>query len=456
MWLLPALARVSSFATTVYYRFTVAGGDVPREGPVLLVANHPNSLLDPAMVAAAARRPVRFLAKAGLFPHPAVGWLVRGAGAIPVYRQQDDPSQVRRNTEMFRAVHSALADGAAVGIFPEGISHNLPAMAPLKTGAARIGLGAATLIGRAFPIIPIGLVVRDKGTFRSAALAIVGAPVEWGDIALAGADSGAAVRELTARIDRAIRETTVNLEQWEDAPLVECAEAIHAAELGAANDPLSRHERVRDTARILQILRHSGDPRWEPLAADVRAHDRALAKLGLRPSDLGEPPRVRAALGWTLRRLPLIAVVASGVAAVGIAVFWVPYRLTDVVSKLGNPNEDTLSTHKVLGGALIFVLWMVLCAVIVGAVAGAGWGVLAFVVLPALALGTLAIIERWQDAWTDARRFFRLRRRDELLGELQETQRALALRLEDVREHSPPLSAAPAIRPSAGVARNSQ
>ncbi len=446
MWLLPALAGVSGFATKVYYRFAVAGGEVPRTQPVLLVANHPNSLLDPAMVATAARRPVRFLAKSSLFTHPAVGWLVRGAGAIPVYRQQDDPTQMRRNLEMFRAVHTALATGAAVGIFPEGISHSLPAIAPLKTGAARIALGAATLIGGAFPIIPIGLVVRDKGTFRSAALAIIGAPIAWDDIALDGVDSSAAVRTLTARIDAAIREATVNLEQWEDAPLVECAEAIHAAELGVANDDLTRHERVRDTARILLMLRDSGDPRWEPLASDVRDHDRALGKLGLRPADLREAPRVRAALGWALRRLPLVAVAASGIAAIGIAVFWVPYRLTNVVANLGKPNEDTLSTYKVLGGGLIFLLWIILGAVLAGVLAGALWGVVVLAVLPVLAFATLAITERWQDSWTDARRFFRLRRRDDLLTALRETQGALALRLEEVRENSPPLSSAPTVR----------
>ena len=446
MWLLPALAGVSAFATKVYYRFAVVGGDVPTTGPVLLVANHPNSLLDPAMVAAAARRPVRFLAKSSLFTHPAVGWLVRGAGAIPVYRQQDDPTQMRRNLEMFRAVHTALASGAAVGIFPEGISHSHPAIAPLKTGAARIALGAATLTGAPFPIVPMGLVVRDKGTFRSAALAIIGAPVAWDDLALAGIDGSDAVRELTARIDTAIREVTVNLEQWEDAPLVECAEAIHAAELGAASDHLTRHERVRDTARLLLILRNSGDPRWEPLAADVRAHDRALTALGLRPADLGEPPRARAALRWTIRRLPLMAAAASGLAAVGVVVFWVPYRLTDVLAKLGKPNPDTLSTHKVLAGALLFPIWIVLCALLVGVWGGPGWGIVALLLLPVLAFATLAITERWQDSRDDVRRFLLLRSRDEVLAELRASQRALALRLEEVREHSPSLTSSPTVR----------
>ena len=450
MWLLPALSRVSAFATRSYYRLSIAGGDVPRTGPVLLVANHPNSLIDPAMVATAARRPVRFLAKSSLFSHPAVGWLVRGAGAIPVYRQQDNPAEMRRNLEMFRAVHTALAEGAAIAIFPEGISHSQPSVTPLKTGAARIALGGAALCGSAFPIIPIGLVVRDKGTFRSAALAIVGAPIEWNDLATAGVDTGEVVRDLTARIDLALRAVTVNLDEWEDAPLVECAEAIHAAEMGVPRDDLTRHERVRDTARILGILRASGDPRWKPLADDVRRHDRELRRLGLRPIDLREPPRVRAALGWTLRTLPIMAAAASGVAALGIIIFWVPYRVTDTITRLGKPNEDTVSTYKVLGGAVVFLLWMILLVIIAVAVAGARWGLAVMLVLPALAFATLTITERWSDAWTDIRRFFLLRRKDDLLRDLRETQRALAERLEDVRENSPSLPSLGAARPGIG------
>ena len=439
MWLLPALSIVSTVATRVYYRFSVAGGEVPRTGPLLLVANHPNSLLDPAMVATAARRPVRFLAKASLFTHPAVGWLVRGAGAIPVYRQQDDPTQMRRNVEMFSAVHAALASGAAVGIFPEGISHSFPAIAPVKTGAARIALGGAVPIGSSFPIVPVGLVVRDKGTFRSEALAIVGTPVAWDDLALSEAEGAGPVRELTERIDAALREVTVNLEQWEDAPLIECAEAVHAVELGVERDHLTRHERVRDTARILAVLRHSGDARWEPLAGEVRAHQRALERLGLRPADLREEPRARSALSWALLRVPLLAAAASGLAAAGIATFWLPYRLTNVVARIGRPNEDTLSTHKILGGTLIFIVWIALLSILIGIIAGAVWGVAAIVLLPIFAFVTLAITEHWQDSWSDARRFFTLRRGDDMLGELREAQRALATRLEELRQASPPL-----------------
>ena len=182
MWLLPGLSGLSRVAATSFYRLQITGPEVPASGPVLLVANHPNSLLDPALVAAAADRPVRFLAKSTLFTHPRVGWLVRGAGAIPIYRRTDDPEAANRNLGMFEAVFAELLSGAAVGIFPEGISHSGPSLSRLKTGGARIALGTAARSGTAFPLIPVGLVLRDKGMFRSDALVIRGEAVAWDDL----------------------------------------------------------------------------------------------------------------------------------------------------------------------------------------------------------------------------------------------------------------------------------
>ena len=132
-WLLPALAPVCAFAVRVFYRFRTEG-EPPHTGPVLFVANHPNSIVDAMVVAASVGRPIRFLAKATLFDEPGLGALVRAGGAIPVYRRQDDPALTDRNARVFEAVHEALAEGDAVGIFPEGLSHSEPSLAALRTG----------------------------------------------------------------------------------------------------------------------------------------------------------------------------------------------------------------------------------------------------------------------------------------------------------------------------------
>jgi glycerol-3-phosphate O-acyltransferase/dihydroxyacetone phosphate acyltransferase len=128
-WLMPV---ISHLGVRSYYRVTLSGSRVPTEGPVLLVANHNNSLVDPALVVVAAERNVRFLAKEPLFRDRLIGWLIRAVGSVPVYRQQDDPAKLAQNLDSFRDVHAVLAGGDAVGIFPEGISHSASQLAPLK------------------------------------------------------------------------------------------------------------------------------------------------------------------------------------------------------------------------------------------------------------------------------------------------------------------------------------
>lgn len=433
MWLAPFLSHVSNAALRVYYRLHRAGGAVPRSGPVLLVANHPNSLLDPAMVALAARRPVRFLAKAPLFTDRLVGFLVRGAGSIPVYRKSDDPSQVARNEEMFRAVHQALAGGAAVGIFPEGVSHSDPSLAPLKTGAARIALGTLASHNVRVPIIPIGSVFRDKNVFRSEALVTVGQAIAWDDLAPDTGGDGHAVRELTQRIDRALRDVTVNLDRWEDAALVELAEAIYAAEFGKATDAAAWVARLRTTTETLTQLRQESEGSI-PLAKDILRHGRILQRLGVRPHDLVEDPRRPGALRWLVRRLPLGGIIPLLVLAVGTALFFVPYRLTGLVEKRARPRDDVRSTHKLLAGMIIFPLWILTVSLAVAIMVGPLTGLLALAGLPALGLFTLGLHEQWRDARAEAARYVTLRRRREMIEPLRDAQRELGVRLKAVLE----------------------
>src|SRR3954471_9572344 len=128
--------------TRFYYpRIEVTGASlIPREGPVLLVANHPNSLIDPVLLGIAAQRPVRLMAKAPLFDVPIFGSILRALGMVPAYRGSDDARQVTKNVESLAAAARHLADGCVMGIFPEGKSHDLPQVALVRSGAARLAM----------------------------------------------------------------------------------------------------------------------------------------------------------------------------------------------------------------------------------------------------------------------------------------------------------------------------
>jgi 1-acyl-sn-glycerol-3-phosphate acyltransferase len=431
MWLLPHFSSVSAAAIRVYYRASRDGEAVPATGPVLLVGNHPNSLMDPAFLAWVSARPVRFLAKAPLFSNRLVGWLVRGSGSIPVYRRQDDEALVGRNDETFRAVHAALAGGSAVALFPEGISHSEPGLTPLKTGAARIALGALPSVGRTFPIIPVGLVFRAKERFRSEAHAIVGAPIMWDDLAARFVSDHDAVRELTERIERAMRQLTLNLAKWEDEPVILTAEAVWAAMRGADPAPSARVARLSVATETLATLRASNDAKWDALARDVKTHARVLRLLGLSPADVLIETKLSTAARWALRRLTLGGVVQVVVAAIASLVFWPPYRLTGAIAARMTETRDTISTYRVLTGALAFPAWIIAITLAVSLKWGAGFALPVLVLLVLLGVGALASIEYARWTFGTARRWFLLRRGDPRIAALRVRQEELAARLDD-------------------------
>src|SRR5262245_24632349 len=215
-WLDRAARALARVLLAVFFRSAEVQGieRVPSSGPVLFVANHGNGLVDPMVLVALLPRLPRFLAKHTLWSNPAVRPLLELAGAVPVYRAQE--GDTARNQETFARCFAELRGGGAVALFPEGVSHDQPALQPLRTGAARIALGAAAS-GPSLVILPIGLTFDDKRTFRSRLLLCVGEPIP---VAGESADDAEAVRALTDAIDAGLRAVTLNTDSWHTARLL--------------------------------------------------------------------------------------------------------------------------------------------------------------------------------------------------------------------------------------------
>jgi 1-acyl-sn-glycerol-3-phosphate acyltransferase len=99
------------------YRLRLRGiGHVPEEGPALLVCNHV-SYVDAIVIAAACRRPVRFVMDDGIFRIPVMRTVFRGMKAVPIAPRSAAPEVYER---AFATVEHELATGQLVCIFPEG------------------------------------------------------------------------------------------------------------------------------------------------------------------------------------------------------------------------------------------------------------------------------------------------------------------------------------------------
>lgn len=141
-WAMVGLARL--LIRTFFRQVEVEDGARLRsDRPTVLVANHRNGLVDGLLLMAALGRCPRFLGKSTLFHNPLLWPFLKLGGVVPIYRAADGATMTR-NSATFSVSNRLLARGGMVAIFPEGISHDEPALQPLRTGAARIALGAAT------------------------------------------------------------------------------------------------------------------------------------------------------------------------------------------------------------------------------------------------------------------------------------------------------------------------
>jgi glycerol-3-phosphate O-acyltransferase/dihydroxyacetone phosphate acyltransferase len=430
----------------VFFReVEVAGAErIPPGRPLVLVANHVNGLIDPLLLWGPLpnlRTPPRFLAKSTLWKNPAVRPFLDLAQAIPVYRRQDEGSDLTRNADTFARCHELLARGGALALFPEGTSHSEPALQPLKTGAARITLEAE----RKFPgigvrIVPVGLLFDAKQTFRSRVLVQVGEPLDPApEIALQPQDPVAAARALTARIDAALQEVTLNYETWEDARLIARAADLYRHRASELPTRGSLAEGVAFRRAFLEGYREMRESHPEKVAAAARCvqeYDALLRAFDLRDDQVGAaypPSPVLRFIGRTLLRL----LVHLPLAVVGTVLNYPAYRLIGEIVKRVIRDRDQLATYTVFGAFLVLPLaWIA-----EGWLAGRyfpgeslkPWIGLA-VALAAPPTGYVALLfhDRRAIFWHEARAFLLLRTRRRLAAELKERREGVLRQVEEL------------------------
>jgi len=369
---LRALLRV--MLRIFFRRIEVTGAErVPRAGPVIFVLNHPNGLIDPAVFLCLAPRRVSFLAKAPLFRMPVIGAIVRAVEAIPVHRRQDAGADLKKNAETFEAAQAVLVRGGTIAVFPEGTSHSDPKLRPLKTGTARIALGAAAGLPAdlALKIVPAGLYYRAKQTFRSAALLHFGTPFSVERIAIArGAEPPAGpVRDLTTRLEQALRDVTLEAEEVDAHALIARAQHVLSATDTMPEKPAPLADEFALRRRLLtgyDVARRQWPDRAARLEARLERFEASLSAAGLDAQHLA--PRSygwRSVVTYAVKSV-LFLTLGLPAAIVGWLVHYPAYRAVGwVATGIAKGDEDALATIKVLAAALLFPLtWTVVIAAV--------------------------------------------------------------------------------------------
>jgi hypothetical protein len=108
------------------------------KGPLLIIANHPNSFLDALIIGSYYHRRVYFLARGDAFKKPIHRFILESLNMIPVYRLREGKAYLHLNAYAFNKSIDLLSKGYAVLVFIEGICINSNELQPFKKGTARI------------------------------------------------------------------------------------------------------------------------------------------------------------------------------------------------------------------------------------------------------------------------------------------------------------------------------
>jgi 1-acyl-sn-glycerol-3-phosphate acyltransferase len=332
-------------------------------GPLLLAGNHPNTLMDPLLAAVNRRQPIAFLAKSTFFKNPIVRAIMESGNSIPIYRAQDagaggpsTPEQrAAQNEATFGRCFDYLGQGGTVMIFPEGTSVSERKLRPLKTGAARIALGAEARhdFKLGLQVLPVAINYFDPSRFRSDVLLNIAPPIVVAHYAEAYAqDPEAAADALTDAIRQALERRLVISPDAADDALVQQVERTFGDHLNPDDDPSTLYDNFQLSRTLLQALAYIQQHYPERLAAartQFDAYQAALRQHHLTDEALND--QRRGTIGGLLN-----LILGAPLWLYGIINNYLPYILPSMVAKRATKEVEFVAPIMLVVGMLTFPL----------------------------------------------------------------------------------------------------
>jgi len=380
-----AYRRIRTFLAWVLNLFfrelqVVGLENVPKDRGGILVAWHPNGVVDGLLIIGTFPGHVVLGARHGLFKWPLLGRLLKAMKVTPIYRRIDlkglsVEEQRAKNAEALSALAAQTSGGSFSMLFPEGDSHDASFIQGLKSGVARMYYQARGAMPDGAPppvIIPVGLHYDEKKLFRSRVLVefmpVLELPVELDVTPPADEDSEQSrerARQLMEVIRGALRQAVLETEDWEVHELFHRARKLIRAERAhrAGADPgrADMEEKVMGLARIwtaYQNLMATSPKTAEDTIERLRTYDAELKALGVEDHELERPPRLLTFWRATLLFLQLLSalLLVPPLLTVGYIVNLPPAYLLNVIAKKAAKKHKDVASMKLLGGVVLFPL----------------------------------------------------------------------------------------------------
>jgi 1-acyl-sn-glycerol-3-phosphate acyltransferase len=376
---------IISIALRLFFRRIEAVNveNVPQSGAIIFVLNHPNGLVDPALVFVSLTRRVSFLAKSTLYDNPIGAFLLRTFEILPVYRRIDTGAESVKNSSTFENCFELLGRGRCIAIFPEGISHDATKLQPIKTGAARIALGALGDSGvkdekqnaeseDRLKIMAVGLYYTSKTAFRSEALIRYGEifDVEPVELDANGEPPREAVLALTAKIEDALRNVTLNLETESELDQILKAEVLFSSvyeNLIFRRTLEKSFQRLQDLAARYKLLEQDEPEKMRELNERISGYEDNLKKSGITTESLSVLQHPTAyVFRYLILRVALLILLAP-LAVIGAIIHSPAYFFSNLIGQIFKTHDADAagSSSKIIAAiGLMPLTWLITGSII--------------------------------------------------------------------------------------------
>ncbi len=337
---------------------------IPDKGPLMVLVNHPSTFMDPIVVATMLNRKVFSLGKGDLFKSKIARWFLPKLRVIPLYRQKDDPTLMSKNKEIFIKCFEHLEHGGALLMFPEGTSITERKLRPIKTGAARIALGAEAQnnFKLGVHIITIGLNYANPHKFNRDVFINIGKPIEVADFKKDYAiDEFKAAENLTEEIRKRLETLIIAIEDSKTDELVKNIEILYKYKL-SKDMGINRNDKDADfkmTRNILEIVNHylKNKPKYvEKISYRIKEYLNNIHQLGLKDNDIARNKKNNSFIVSNLKAL-LILVLGFPVYVYGAINNFLPFEIPGLLARKISKSMEFIGAISMVAGMFTFLIF---------------------------------------------------------------------------------------------------
>lgn len=402
------LRPIVRLALYVFFRRLQVQGkkNLATNSATIYVANHPNTFMDPLIVAVLSKKSIHFLANGSIF-NRFTHLIFRFFNMIPIYRKVDTSdkplSQAELNRMSFRQCFDFLKKGGTLLIFPEGTSIIERKLREIKTGTARIALGAEyeNNFQLNLQIVPIGLNYDDADKFRSEVFVKIGKPICIANYAaIYQPDNFEAVEQLTATIEQSLSELIIITEDEPQDRFVRNLEMLYKNQLFQKFKLQESKENefllIKAMIKAIKHIEKDQPNYFEKLKIQIDNYLENLKNLGIDDYIFQEKRREQNIFVYFLTQI-LFFVLGLPFYAAGLLSNYVPYILPSQIARFISKDISFKAPIMMVSGIFTFPIYYGLMAYCIWLKSHSAMYVVGFILLaPVLGYFVLMYVAHWK------------------------------------------------------------